>query len=116
MENNNEKKLYTLLVYSENIEGMSIQDQALKLRRYFDYFNCDYLGIDARSVGIPLIDLLMRDIYDPETGETYPAISCCNNPEIADRCSDKNAKKVIWAIMGSAQFNSDVAIGMVYLA
>ena len=99
-------------VYSENVEGMSVQDQALKLRRYFDYFNCDYLGIDARSVGIPLIDLLMRDIYDPETGETYSAISCCNNAEIADRCSDKTAKKVIWAIMGSSQFNSDVAIGL----
>ena len=99
-------------VYSENIEGMSVQDQALKLRRYFEYFNCDYLGIDARSVGIPLIDLLMRDIYDPETGETYPAISCCNNTEIADRCSDKAARKVIWAIMGSSQFNRDVAIGL----
>lgn len=99
-------------VYSENVEGMSVQDQALKLRRYFEYFNCDYLGIDARSVGIPLIDLLMRDMYDPETGETYPAISCCNNQEIADRCSDKSAKKVIWAIMGNSQFNSDVAIGL----
>ena len=99
-------------VYSENVEGMITQDQALKLRRYFDYFDCDYLGIDARSMGIPLIDLLMKDIYDPETGETYPAISCCNNPDVADRCSDKNAKKVIWAIMGSSQFNSDVAIGL----
>ena len=99
-------------VYSENVEGMSAQDQALKLRRYFDYFNCDYIGIDCRGVGLPLVDLLMRDMYDPETGETYPAISCCNNPEIASRCSDKNAKKVIWAIMGNSQFNSDVAIGL----
>ncbi len=99
-------------VYSENIEGMSAQDQALKLRRYFDYFNCDYIGVDCRGVGLPLVDLLMRDMYDPETGETYPAISCCNNQEIASRCSDKNAKKVIQAIMGSSQFNSDVAIGL----
>ena len=82
-------------VYSENVEGMSAQDQALKLRRYFDYFNCDYIGVDCRGVGLPLVDLLMRDMYDPETGETYPAISCCNNQEIASRCSDKNAKKVI---------------------
>ena len=37
----------------------------------------------------------MRDMYDPETGETYPAISCCNNQEIASRCADKNARKVI---------------------
>ena len=99
-------------VYSENVEGMSTPDQALKLRRYFDYFDCDYLGIDARSMGLPLIDLLMKDIYDPETGETYPAITCCNNQDVADRCSDKSAKKVIWAIMGNQQFNSDVAIGL----
>lgn len=99
-------------VYSENVEGMSAQDQALKLRRYFDYFNCDYIGVDCRGVGLPLVDLLMRDMYDPETGETYPAISCCNNQEIASRCADKNARKVIWAIMGSSQFNSDVAIGL----
>ena len=82
-------------VYSENVEGMSAQDQALKLRRYFDYFNCDYIGVDCRGVGLPLVDLLMRDMYDPETGETYPAISCCNNQVIASRCADKNARKVI---------------------
>lgn len=100
------------IVYSENVEGMSVQDQALKLRKYFDHFDCDYIGVDARGVGLPIIDLLMHDIYDPETGDTYPAISCCNNTEIASRCSDKNARKVIWAIMGNAQFNNDVAIAL----
>lgn len=100
------------IVYSENVEGMSAQDQALKLRKYFDYFDCDYLGVDVRGVGLPIVDLLMHDMYDPETGETYPAISCCNNTEIAARCPDKNARKVIWAIMGSVQFNNDVAIAL----
>lgn len=99
-------------VYSENIEGMQAQDQALKLRKYFDYFDCDYIGIDARSVGMPIIDLLMRDIYDPQTGETYSAINCCNNQEISERCPDKNARKVIWAILGSSQFNSDAALSL----
>ena len=65
-----------------------------------------------RGVGLPIVDLLMSDLYDPETGETYPAISCCNNPDIAARCSDKTARKVIWAIMGSPQFNSDVALAL----
>ena len=99
-------------VYSENLEGVSAQDQALKFRKYFDYFDCDYIGIDCRGVGLPIVDLLMSDLYDPETGETYPAISCCNNPDIAARCSDKTARKVIWAIMGSPQFNSDVALAL----
>lgn len=107
---NKSGKYISNFVYSENIEGMAAQDQALKFRKYFEYFDCDYLGIDARGVGLPIIDLLMREIYDPETGETYSALGCCNNPEIAERCPDKRAKKAIWAIMGSQNFNNDAAI------
>lgn len=54
-------------------------------------------------------DALMRDITDPDTGDIYPAISCFNNQEMADRCTVPGAKKVIWAIKASAAFNSDAA-------
>ena len=96
--------------YTENVEGIATQDLALKLRRYMEYFNVDYIGVDCKGIGLPIADLLMRDMFDPETGDTYPAISCCNNSEIAERCVDKNAPKKLWAIMGSQQFNNDVAI------
>lgn len=48
-------------------------------------------------------------MVDPDTGEIYPALSCCNSNEMAARCTVPNADKVIWSIKASAQFNSDAA-------
>jgi hypothetical protein len=42
------------------------------------------------------VDALLREINDVDTGEIYPALSCYNNEEIAARCHDRTAKKVIW--------------------
>lgn len=100
------------MVYTENCEGIITQDLVLKLRRYFKYFECDYIGIDAKGLGAPIMDLLMHECYDPDTGETYPALNCCNNIDFQERCPDKNAPKVIWAIMGSPQFNNDATIAL----
>ena len=60
-------------------------------------------------LGLGVFDCLTKDLPDPETGEIYPAISCCNNPEMASRCVVPGADKVIWAVKASAQFNSDCA-------
>lgn len=60
-------------------------------------------------IGLGVYDCLARDIVDTETGEIYPALSCCNNSEMAARCTVIGADKVIWAIKASAQFNSDCA-------
>ncbi len=57
-----------------------------------------------------MFDALVRDIVDPETGEIYPALSCYNNPEMAERCTVKGAEKVIWAIKGSPALNSECAV------
>lgn len=100
------------MVYTENCEGIITQDLVLKLRRYFKWFDCDYIGIDAKGLGAPIMDLLMHECYDTETGDIYPPLNCCNNADFQDRCPDKTAPKVIWAIMGSPQFNNDVTIAL----
>lgn len=100
------------IVFTENIEGMRADDLALIVRRRFAEFDCDYLAIDARGLGLPIVDLLMKELCDPRTGESYPPLSCCNNDEIAARCVSRTAPKVIWAIMGNSQFNSDCALGL----
>lgn len=97
------------IVYSDGNEGMHTADQALLIRRLFDEYDCDYLVIDANGVGAGVADLLMRDIPDPATGDIYPAISCCNNSEMAARCTSPDARKVIWSIKSFPQFNSDIA-------
>lgn len=97
------------IVYAEASEGMRTDDQALVIRRLFDEYSCDYIVLDANGIGLGVYDALARDIVDSETGEVYPALSCCNNQEMASRCTVPGAAKVIWAIKASAQFNSDCA-------
>ncbi|MDR2357878.1 MAG: hypothetical protein LBD92_07350 [Oscillospiraceae bacterium] len=97
-------------VYSESFEGAHTADQALLVRRYYQEYDCDYIVIDARGVGAGVVDLLVRDIVDPETEEVYSALSCCNNDEWAARCATPGASKAIFAVTAGAQFNSECAV------
>lgn len=98
------------IVYGDTFEGMNTTDQALVIRRLFDQYACDYIVLDCNGLGLGVYDALVRDMVDPETGEIYPAISCCNAPDMAARCTVRDAEKVIWAIKGSANMNSDCAV------
>lgn len=98
------------IVYADAYEGLRTDDQALVIRKMYDEFQCDYIVLDCAGVGLGVYDCLAREIIDSSTGEIYPALSCCNNAEMASRCSVIGADKVIWAIKASAQFNSDCAI------
>ena len=98
------------IVYSDTFEGLHTEDQALVIRKLYDEFACDYIALDCTGLGLGVYDALVRDMVDTETGEVYPALSCCNNPEMADRCTVKGADKVIWAIKGSPALNSECAV------
>ena len=98
------------IVYCDVAEGLHTEDQALMIRRLYEEFQCDYIVLDCVGIGLGVFDALVRDISDPETGEIYPALSCCNNAEMAERCTVKGAEKVIWAIKGNAALNSECAV------
>lgn len=98
------------IVYTENLEGMRSDALALRIRKLFDWYGCDYLAIDTKGNGLPIVDLLMGEITDRETGIVYEPFGCCNNDEIHARCTSKSAPKVIWSILGSEKFNSECAI------
>ena len=102
-------RLMSNFTFTEGAEGMRTDDQALKIRKYIDEFDCDYLVLDTHGVGMGVYDLLSRDIVDPDSGEVYPAISCCNDPTMAERCTVPGAEKIIWSIKANAQFNSACA-------
>lgn len=98
------------LVYLENHEGLNTDELALIIRRLFSWYKCTDLVIDTNGVGLGVFDALIQDMIDPETGELYPAISCCNDKTMADRCKVDNAPKVIWSIKASAAFNNEACI------
>ena len=97
------------IVFPRTDEGLRTDDQALIIRKLFSEYQCDYLVQDTAGIGLGVYDTLASDIVDPDTGEIYPALSCCNNQEMADRCVVPGADKVIWAIKANAAFNSDAA-------
>lgn len=97
------------IVYTDVCEGLRTDDQALMIRKLYDEYHCDYIVLDTNGIGLGVYDCLARDIVDTETGEIYPAVSCCNNAEMASRCTVIGADKVVWSIKASAQFNSDCA-------
>ena len=98
-------------VYGENLEGKRVEEQALEIRKRFEEFNAVALVIDARGVGLPVLDLIMSDMYDDNTGTVYGALSSVN-PEIAERCNVRDAPQVIYPILATAEFNSSIALGL----
>lgn len=98
------------IVYLENHEGLNTDELALVVRRLFSWYKCTDLVIDTNGQGLGVYDCLVRDIIDPQTGELYPALSCCNDKTMADRCKVYNAPKVIWSIKATASFNNEACI------
>lgn len=97
------------IVYSDTCEGLRTNEQALIIRKLFEEYDCDYIVLDTNGIGLGVYDELAHDIVDSETGDIYPALSCCNDKTMADRCAVAGAEKVIWSVKASSQFNSDCA-------
>lgn len=97
------------IIYLCNYESLLTNELALIVRRLFELYKCTDLVIDAHGNGMGVYDLLVQDMVDYETSQVYPALSCCNDDAMAERCKDLNAPKVIWSIKASANFNSNIA-------
>lgn len=61
-------------------------------------------------IGLGVYDFICKDQYDSETGETYRALMCCNDPDMAIRCKVKDAKKVVWSVKATASFNNEICV------
>ena len=98
------------IVYMENHEGLNTDELALVIRKLYKTYKCTDLVIDTSGQGLGVYDALIRDMVDPETGELYGALSCCNDKAMAERCKVSGAPEVIWSIKGNASFNNDICI------
>ena len=96
------------IIYMENHEGLTTDELALVVRRLYNMYKCTDLVVDTNGIGLSVFDMLIQDIVDPTTGELYPALSCCNDKAMAERCKVDNAPKVIWSIKASASFNNEI--------
>ena len=100
------------VVFAETIDGGHTETQAVFIRRIFEEFDCDYIVMDTNGVGVGVYDALVKPLTDDETGMVYDAISCMNNAEMAMRCKDKTARKVIYSVKATAEFNTECAASL----
>lgn len=93
-------------VYLKTFEGMTTDELGLTIMRYFYKYKCTDLVLDTAGNGLGVYDFIIKEQYDASTGETYEALTSCNNPEMAERCKIRTAKKVVWCIKANLDFNS----------
>ena len=108
----NEGSFTSNYVYLETFEGLTTDELGITIMRYFYKYQCTDLVLDCQGNGLGVFDFLVKDQYDPDTGETYKAMTSCNNPEMAERCRVKNANKVVWCIKANSDFNSNAATNL----
>lgn len=96
--------------YMESLEGGHATIQALRIRRLYEEFDCDYIAIDTQSFGLGIYDQLCQNLYDKELDIDYEAFSCINDEAMANRCLSSDAPKVIYSIKANANLNSEANI------
>lgn len=57
------------------------EKQAIQLKRLFSQFKCDMCVVDGNGIGAGLVDYLVRDQIDPDTGDLLPNWGVYNDDE-----------------------------------
>lgn len=58
-------------MYSMEAEHFGIQ--AINIKKIFSQYDCKIAVVDGNGLGAGLVDFLVMETTDPETGEVYPA-------------------------------------------
>lgn len=92
-------------VYTETFEGKDTLTQSIRVRQILEDFEGDHLVLDAKNVGLSMLDDLGKVIYDEERDKEYVPIKCFNDDRLAERCKNPNASPIIYGFLGSADTN-----------
>lgn len=109
---NNDISYQSNFVYIDTFEGLTTDELGLIVMRYFYHYKCTQLVLDVAGIGLGVFDYICKDQYDPETGDTYKALTACNNDDMAIRCKIKDANKVVWCVKADATFNNNICIAL----
>lgn len=102
-------------VYTEKMEGIDIDSQAIRVRQIMEDFGREcqvWLVFDARTYGTNFVDSMAKVLYDEVRDVEYNPISCFNIDSLKDRCKNPNASPIMWGFIGGAQTNHDMHVAM----
>ena len=106
----NNTTYHSNIIYGETFEGLTTDELGIIVMRYFYKYKCTDLVVDTNGIGLGVYDFVCKDQYDPETGETYKALTCINDDDMAARCKVKDANKVVWSVKAGASFNNEICV------
>ena len=99
-------------IYGESFEGLTTDELGKIILRDFYFYKCTDLVLDCQGNGMGVFDYVIKSHYDEETGQTYKALTCINDEDMADRCKEKDALPVVWSIKATASFNNQICIAL----
>lgn len=101
------------VLYVESMSGEHTEDVAIRTKRLFYDFECDYCVLDTAGSGIGVYDSLCRILFDRDRDKEYPSWTCLNDDEkMKDRSNDPNALPVIYSVKASSEFNHKIATNL----
>lgn len=101
------------LVHMETYNGMSSNQQALKVKRLYYDFEADFIIIDSNGVGVSVFNELQRSQYDEERDIEYRGFTCFNDDNTVDKTLAINSLPVIYSLKPSnLQINHSINMGL----
>lgn len=97
------------LCYMQDMEGVDFETQAIRVRQLFQDFECDYIVLDSKNVGMGVLDNLRKYLIDPERGTEYKPLNVRNDDALALECKFPDAPRVIHIIRATNERNMEMA-------
>lgn len=101
-----QKQIVNLYSFDEEHFGL----QAIQIKRIFRAFNCRMAVIDANGLGIGLVDFLVQDQEDPDTGEMLYNFGVYNDDEGKYKRfeTEDTIRNAMYLMKANSSINSDL--------
>lgn len=95
------------LVYTETLNDMHFNDQAIRIKQLNNAYHPKEIVIDGNGLGIGLVDQLIMTGIDLSTGEEYGPIGVSNDEEYLKR-QDPTIPRVLFVLKVGASDSSNI--------
>lgn len=107
---NNERwriNLVNIYVLGKTDNEKVFDKQVLELKKLIAKFNPREVVIDVNGLGISFGDYMVKETFDPETNNYFPAYGFTNRDEYM-AIQPHNCQKILYGIKANGQLNSDM--------
>lgn len=106
------KDIVNIFTFEEEHFGM----QAIRIKRIFKSFKCSMCVVDANGLGVGLVDYMIVDQVDPDTGEDLPNLGIYNLDDMDDKTrknyksfeNENTIKNAMYLMKANTPLNSEM--------